>query len=185
MAHIFLSYSSKDTEFADAVETELRQNDYVVWRDRTNIRGGDDFGKAIESALREAWVIILIQSPHSRTSRWVGEKSEFARSNRIPIVPILLSGEPWFGFLRTQYIDVRERADSLLPDELYSTLLKHAPAFSLEDELDVNLIRGNTGQRLSLIPILEEFAANRGVQRDRRRENCFKNCREMPTNTFG
>src|SRR5262245_51134797 len=115
MKHLFLSYSTKDLDYANVLEADLKSNDFVVWRDKSNIRGGEAWQKAIKDALSEAYAVVLIQSPHSETARWVGEEVEYARSQSIPVIPILLDGKPQFGFLQTQYIDVRGHQDGSIP----------------------------------------------------------------------
>lgn len=158
MKHIFLSYSSKDIDFATVLERELEHNDYVVWRDQSELRGGQQWKQMIEAALMDAWAIIVVQSSHSKLSRWVTEEVEYAAQLRRPIIPLLLDGEPWFGFLGSQHIDLRLHNRAFVPDSVYRALLPLAPHPSLENEIDIELLSGNVPERLALIPQLEQIA---------------------------
>lgn len=157
--HIFLSYSSKDSEFAEWLEQELESNDYIVWRDKTSIRSGDKWENMIVEALEDAWLVIVIQSSSSKEARWVINEIEFAQSRNLPIIPFLLEGDTWFRLMHIQYIDVRGRERTPLPDEFYATLLQYAPDFSLVDEFP-DVSAEDTSKLLGIVPRLRQIGSN-------------------------
>jgi hypothetical protein len=71
---IFISYSHADEKWKDRVVTEFRvlesEGNFEVWDDR-RIAAGDDWSPAIEKALTEASVAILLISAEFLTSRFI------------------------------------------------------------------------------------------------------------------
>jgi hypothetical protein len=90
---IFLSHSSKDKKFADALARTLKSHDLPVWFSRTHIRGAQQWHDEIGAALRRCDWFLVALSPHSVDSMWVKRELLFALQqnhyeNRI--VPLLV-----------------------------------------------------------------------------------------------
>lgn len=158
--HIFISYSLRDMGYVNRLEAELQANGYEVWRDRSDLNVGDTWVAKIEEALNDAWAVVVVQSPDSKESRWVFNEVEYAQNKGIPVIPILLEGEPWFGFLHKQYFDMRGKEHQRLPDEFYEDLLRFAPPYPIHKEINADKLISNAADRISLIPQLEEIARN-------------------------
>lgn len=111
----FLSYSHRDKKWGDwlhkALENyrvprrlvgkesrdgEVPRRVYPVFRDREELPVSADLGSNIEEALRESRYLIVICSPHSAQSRWVGEEIKtFKRLGREDrILALIIGGEP-------------------------------------------------------------------------------------------
>jgi dipeptidyl aminopeptidase/acylaminoacyl peptidase len=111
----FLSYSHTDRRWADwlhkALETyrvprrlvgkESREGQvpkkvYPIFRDREELPVSADLGVKINEALRESRYLIVICSPRSAQSRWVGEEittyKKLGREDRI--LALIVDGEP-------------------------------------------------------------------------------------------
>jgi uncharacterized protein YjbI with pentapeptide repeats len=67
----FISYSSKDEEFAKRLYEHLQQNHLRVWFAPEELKGGRKLHEQIDDAIRLYDKLLLILSPHSMGSLWV------------------------------------------------------------------------------------------------------------------
>lgn len=77
MPEVFISYSRKDREIAEALGNSLKNRGFDVWWD-AEILGGVDFRKAIRSELEVAKAVIVIWSTDSVNSRFVVDEADYA-----------------------------------------------------------------------------------------------------------
>jgi hypothetical protein len=124
--HVFISYSSRDTAFVQALTSDLQKSGLKVWLDEARLTGGDSLVGKLDSAIREAAAAIVVLSTHSVQSRWVQKEIELAVSKEIattgfrivPVLlepveaPVLLSGKVQIDFSRSQ--DYRSNLKKLL-----------------------------------------------------------------------
>ena len=68
---VFLSHSSRDVQFVEALDGVLRRHGIPVWYSRTNIRGAQMWHDEIGSALRRCDWFVLVLSPGAVASPWV------------------------------------------------------------------------------------------------------------------
>lgn len=112
MASIFFSYSHRDEELRNELETHLallkRQGLVRTWHDR-RIGAGKDFGSEISENLNRADVILLLVSPYFLASEYCYEVEmkralERHNSGEARVIPIILHPCDWhaapFGHLR-------------------------------------------------------------------------------------
>lgn len=90
---VFLSHSSKDRKFANALTEVLRHHSVPVWFSKTNVKGAQQWHDEIGAALKRCDWFLLILSPNSVKSMWVKRELLFALQqnhyeNRI--IPLLL-----------------------------------------------------------------------------------------------
>lgn len=105
MAGVFLSYSRDDTAKARQIAGALEKAGHSVWWD-LHVRGGTQFSKVIEEALRAADVVVVLWSAQSVESPWVRDEAATGR-DRGRLVPVGLDGtEPPLGFRQFQTIDI-------------------------------------------------------------------------------
>src|SRR5512138_422067 len=90
MEKIFISYSRKDKDFARRLAGDLEKAGYDVWWDLTDLRGGDDWPRAIPAAIEGSDKFIIVLSPDSVVSDWVEKEYTHALSLRKKVIPILL-----------------------------------------------------------------------------------------------
>jgi len=105
--NIFISYSSKDIAFADALQRALEVRGHSVWRDVRSIVGGEQWEPAILRAIKNADAFLLMISENSARSEWVRREIDralemFGQPGKLQIVlPIVLSMDAWDDFPET------------------------------------------------------------------------------------
>jgi hypothetical protein len=89
---IFLSYSRKDSESAEALEQALLKRGLQVWRDVRSIAAGERWSDSIENGIREARGVVVLLTAASSNSEWVAYEYAFATGARIPIIAVVGRG---------------------------------------------------------------------------------------------
>lgn len=109
---VFFSYSRDDTEFVLNLAKNLRQAGAKVWLDQLDISPGTRWDKAIENALTESKVLLVILSKTSVDSDNVLDEVSFALEEGKTVVPVLLEDcEIPFRLRRLQYADFTENRE--------------------------------------------------------------------------
>lgn len=117
MASLFFSYSHKDEELRNELETHLallkRQGVITSWHDR-RITAGSDIDKTISSELESSQIILLLVSAHFLASDYCYEKEmsraiEKHEEGSAVVIPVILHPCDWhsapFGHLRSTPTD--------------------------------------------------------------------------------
>src|SRR5512147_1511163 len=91
MQKVFISYSRKDIDFVRKLARDLEKAGYDVWWDFTDLRGGDDWPRAIPAAIESSESVIIVISPNSTASEWVEKEYTQALSLRKKIIPVMLA----------------------------------------------------------------------------------------------
>jgi len=117
MANLFFSYSHKDEDLRNELETHLallkRQGVISSWHDR-RITAGSDFDKIISSELESSQIILLLVSAHFLASDYCYEKEmtraiEKHEEGSAVVIPVILHPCDWqsapFGHLRATPTD--------------------------------------------------------------------------------
>jgi hypothetical protein len=106
MAKVFLSYDRDDTEQARRVALALERAGHSVWWD-LHIRGGEQYTKVIDEALKAADAVVVLWSNFSVESAWVRDEAAAGRDSG-RLVPVSLDdADPPLGFRQFQTIDLR------------------------------------------------------------------------------
>lgn len=122
LATLFISYSRKDDEFAHRLSDDLRTAGYSVWVDVSGLRGGQEWAREIDKAIRTCDVFVLVISPDSMTSEWVSKETLLAISLKKLIVPIMWrETERPVHLVDIQYVDFQGAYDNAM-QELYEAL---------------------------------------------------------------
>jgi hypothetical protein len=92
---VFVSYDRDDRPFVKWLEGRLiRRGYHVFWDDR--IQGGRDFKEALGKAIEKSIAGVVIETPASRDSKWVGAEIHLLLQRGplevFPLVPLLLKG---------------------------------------------------------------------------------------------
>ena len=88
---VFISYSSKNADVANQVMTYLEQHGIQCWIAPRNIAPGKEWVPAIQEALREAKVFVLIYTDESNASRQVMNEVALAFNAEKIMVPLCLT----------------------------------------------------------------------------------------------
>ena len=91
---VFISYSTKNTDIADAVVHELEANGIECWYAPRNINPAEEWVSAIRRGLSEANVFILLFTDESNASKQVMNEVAIAFNEGKAIVPFKLSQAP-------------------------------------------------------------------------------------------
>ena len=75
---LYISYSSSDDKFVDALEPKLIEKGIRFWRDKREMASGN-IEKQIDRGLRLNDIVLLVLSEHSLKSDWVEMEIESAR----------------------------------------------------------------------------------------------------------
>src|SRR5437764_10936800 len=107
MASVFWSYDRDDSDKARTIALALEKSGHSVWWD-LHVRGGTQFSKVIEDALKAADAVVVLWSRNSVESAWVRDEAAAGRDTG-RLVPATIDGtEAPLGFRQFQTIDVRD-----------------------------------------------------------------------------
>jgi uncharacterized protein YjbI with pentapeptide repeats len=79
----FISYSTKDQEFAERLYADLQANNVRCWFAREDVQGGRKLNEQIDEAIGYHDKLLLILSENSMCSEWV--KTEIRRARRYEV----------------------------------------------------------------------------------------------------
>ncbi len=107
----FISYSSKDQDFANMLYTDLQNKGVRCWFAPEDLKIGDKIRDRIDESIRLRDKLLLILSASSVTSEWVEHEVESAleeetRANRAILLPIRIDDavfdckKAWAGLIR-------------------------------------------------------------------------------------
>jgi hypothetical protein len=133
----FISYSSRDSEFAKRLHADLVGQGVRCWFAPEDLRIGDKFRQRIDDSIQSHDKLLLILSAESIRSAWVEAEVEAAfekerKENRVVLFPIKLDDEimdtqfSWAALLRrTRHIgDFREAAAGVAYETAMNRLLR-------------------------------------------------------------
>lgn len=107
--HVFLSYNSKNEDFAELVKLKLEKEDIQVYKDTNQIYAGSEWRNEIDQGLINCDVIIVLLNQISTKSPYVTYEWAFALGNGKTIIPILTEDtvvHPRINIL--QYLDFKD-----------------------------------------------------------------------------
>jgi formylglycine-generating enzyme required for sulfatase activity len=87
---VFVSYSHRDTEFAQRLIADLQQAGHAVWIDVNELKGGDEWVKAISEGIINSYAFIVVVTPHALESKWVQDEILWAKQRERLIIPVIL-----------------------------------------------------------------------------------------------
>ncbi|MFT3893481.1 MAG: toll/interleukin-1 receptor domain-containing protein [Anaerolineales bacterium] len=116
-APIFISYSRRDDEMMRRVAFFLRDQGFKVWVDNEKlIPGTSAWEEAIESALKQAFAVVVILSPNSKSSEWVRREITYADQFEKRVFPVLVKGTEELSLplrlVTRQYVDLRTNEEA-------------------------------------------------------------------------
>lgn len=89
MGHdLFVSYSTQDKLFVDALVHRLEESGYRCWYAPRDIAAGVSWAAAITGAIREVPVMMLVFSTSSNASEEISRELTLAGSNKCAVIPV-------------------------------------------------------------------------------------------------
>ncbi len=122
---VFLCHSSKDSEAVGLLGEKLRERGLNTWRDRDNLRGGEDWSRRIKHLINNNQIdyFLVLQTPNMLAEtqsyfileiKYALERQEKNWKEFLFIIPVFLSGnsEQKLGALQhLNYLDLRNDSD--------------------------------------------------------------------------
>ncbi len=109
MAHVFISYAHADANFIKDLKLQLQDAGFDVWIDEDRLKAGENWRQAIDDAIQQSNILIVVISPEAYESKYVTYEWAYASGIGIPIIPILLKTSALHPRLEIlQYIDFHE-----------------------------------------------------------------------------
>jgi hypothetical protein len=92
--HVFISYSRKNPNLRDKLINVLNNEGFACWCDMNDISGGEEWRMALDQAIDEASVMVVIVTKQSMKSHYVTYEWARAIGNGIEVVPLLFEDLP-------------------------------------------------------------------------------------------
>ncbi len=88
---VFISYSRKDTDWADRIKATLESNGIICWMDREGINAGEKYTRKIIGAIKQCDIFLLVLSENAEASEWVPKELGKAIQYHKYIIPVKIS----------------------------------------------------------------------------------------------
>ena len=113
---MFVSYSRKDgLEFARRLQALLEAEGLSLYRDLTDLEGGEDWWRQVEAAIRGVEHVVLVLSPAALRSPYVAREWKLARQEGRKVSPVSGPGELDFSHL-PRWMERAHRHDIDIPE---------------------------------------------------------------------
>ena len=89
MSDVFISYSRKNSEFADRLDDALKATGQAVWIDRREIAASAAWWETIKSGIDEAHAFVPIITPELLSSPVCTFEMDYALRNNKRIIPLM------------------------------------------------------------------------------------------------
>jgi hypothetical protein len=113
--HAFVSYSRTDSAYVAGLIAGLTKRGVPIWSD-AGIDYGSQWPAVVRDAVDQSGAVVVVMSPAAESSEWVDRELARAELKGLPVLPLLLAGDPFFRLGSTQYEDVRGGA---MPGEAF------------------------------------------------------------------
>jgi len=88
--HLFIAYAREEWESIVAPLTVILQDaGHKVWVDQYLTQGGDDWMLAVEQALSECWLLVVVVSPEALSARHVRLAYRYFFNREKPVLPLV------------------------------------------------------------------------------------------------
>jgi hypothetical protein len=162
MAHVFISYSREDSEYAHLLVKTLEDMGFAVWID-DKIDYGTKWADVIENNIDHCGALILIMSPDAQDSSWVKRELALAQAKNKPLFPLLLAGQLWPEVEDVQFAGIQD--GQMPPAKFYSALAKYVTQITTHDVKSVHLrkemLRSSTFIDLTYRPLIDAIREHR------------------------
>ena len=127
---VFISYSTKDKTITDALCHYLEEQKIRCWIAPRDIRPGQVYADAIDQAINEVKIFVLVCSNDSLQSQWVQMETNLAVSDGKIIIPFKIKNCSLEGTGMKLYLNSRHWIDAVpQPEEAFGDLAAAIIAF--------------------------------------------------------
>jgi hypothetical protein len=88
LSQVFISYKREEIEFAELLESKLKEANFNVWIDR-QLRAGTDWREKIDERIRKSIALIVIMTPAAKESEYVTYEWAFAYGAGVRVIPLI------------------------------------------------------------------------------------------------
>ena len=90
MSHVFISYDHVDGEFAGELTSRIHGAGLAVWKDSASLHAGDDWRARIDAAIKAAFALIVVITPHATASEYVSYEWACGLGAGVKVIPLLV-----------------------------------------------------------------------------------------------
>jgi len=111
---VYVAHAQQDGALVERLRADLRGQGITAWVDDHDlVPGTPNWEQALREAIRAASAILLVTSPATRVSRYIGDELRIAELYGRRVYPIWVAGEQWMecvplGWGGLQYLDARD-----------------------------------------------------------------------------
>jgi len=123
---VFISYSRKDADAANAIREILEQNGISYWIDKEGIFSGENYKEVIVDAIETSKAVVFVSSVHSNASINVIRELGYSVQQNKTIIPIMLDDSPYAKSVRLDISDIHQiefHGDSSSGKEIVTSIL--------------------------------------------------------------
>jgi hypothetical protein len=107
----FISYSRDDKDFAVELAQALRDAGFLIWLDQLDIPTGARWDDAVQTALEQCEIFLVVITPNSTASNNVKDEIGYAIDSNKRILPVLLENANIpLRLRRLQYVDFTNKS---------------------------------------------------------------------------
>jgi len=120
LSHVFISYKREESDFAELLESKLKEANFNVWIDR-QLRAGTEWREKIDEEIRKSIALIVIMTPAAKMSEYVTYEWAFAYGAGVRVIPLIFV-EPDELHPRLKTLQYRDFRNTQLWEELIKDL---------------------------------------------------------------
>ena len=113
---VFVSHSTHDAAYVARLAAHLQAAGITAWIDNVEMRPGDRWEQVVRDHVDACAVMLVVMSPPAEASPHVANELDRARRRDVPVLPLLLDGEPFFSLGALHYGDAR---GGVMPDDRF------------------------------------------------------------------
>ena len=134
---VFISYSSKNKQVADAIVHYLEESKIRCWIAPRDIIGGAEYADVITDAIKNSRVLVLVYSGHSAISRFCKQETNLALASGKVIIPFKIDSSRLSGSMEF-YLNDKHWIDAFPNPEQHFGKLVNAIRRFLLDKTDID-----------------------------------------------
>src|SRR6059036_818202 len=92
--YVFISYKHEDGDFAQVLIYKIQEAGFETWVDSDRLHAGEDWRAEIDSAMKNAFALIVIMTSEAKASEYVTYEWAFAWGVGVKVIPIMLKTTP-------------------------------------------------------------------------------------------